>query len=60
LQAHQGHGALLQTLLMWTDPDRLKRGAVEARAQAERYSVRRELQASTAVLTQVVAAKKGS
>jgi UDP-glucose:(heptosyl)LPS alpha-1,3-glucosyltransferase len=60
LQAHQGHGALLQALLMWTDLDRLKRGVAEARAQAERYSVRRELQASTAVLMQVGEAKKRS
>jgi UDP-glucose:(heptosyl)LPS alpha-1,3-glucosyltransferase len=59
LPAHpEDNAALLQALLLWADQDRLKRGVAPARRQAERYSVRRELQASTAVLMRVLAAKR--
>jgi UDP-glucose:(heptosyl)LPS alpha-1,3-glucosyltransferase len=42
--------ALLQALLMWSDRDRLRDSSVAARSRAEQYGVRREMEASTAVL----------
>jgi UDP-glucose:(heptosyl)LPS alpha-1,3-glucosyltransferase len=48
---------LLHALLQWTARAQLQQGAQVVRAQAERYSVARELQASTAVLMEVAALK---
>jgi UDP-glucose:(heptosyl)LPS alpha-1,3-glucosyltransferase len=42
--------ALLQALLMWSDRERLRDCSVAARSRAEQYGVRREMEASTAVL----------
>ena len=42
--------ALLQALLMWSDRDRLRDSSVAARSRAEQYGVRREMEASTAVI----------
>jgi UDP-glucose:(heptosyl)LPS alpha-1,3-glucosyltransferase len=49
---------LLQALLQWTARAPLQQGARVVRAQAERYSTTRELQASTAVLEEVAALKQ--
>jgi glycosyltransferase involved in cell wall biosynthesis len=49
---------LLQALLQWTERTQLQCGAAAARMQAERYSIGRELQASTTLLTEVVALKQ--
>lgn len=46
---------LLHALVQWTEPARLRQAAPAARAQAERYSMARELQASTTVLMEVAA-----
>ena len=48
---------LLQALVQWTARAQLQQAAPMARAQAERYSVTRELQASTAVLMEVATLK---
>jgi hypothetical protein len=37
-------------LLMWSDRDRLRDRSVAARSRAEQYGVRREMEASTAVI----------
>jgi UDP-glucose:(heptosyl)LPS alpha-1,3-glucosyltransferase len=49
---------LLHALLQWTARAQLQQGTQVARAQAERYSAARELQASTAVLMEVAALKQ--
>jgi UDP-glucose:(heptosyl)LPS alpha-1,3-glucosyltransferase len=50
--------ALLQALLQWTAREKLQRAVEVVRAQAARYSMERELQASTAVLTEVATLKQ--
>jgi UDP-glucose:(heptosyl)LPS alpha-1,3-glucosyltransferase len=50
--------SLLQALLQWTERPQLQRGAAAARRQAEQYSIERELQASTTLLTEVAALKQ--
>jgi UDP-glucose:(heptosyl)LPS alpha-1,3-glucosyltransferase len=44
---------LLQALLQWTERGQLQQAAEAVRRQAARYSVERELQVSTAILTEV-------
>jgi UDP-glucose:(heptosyl)LPS alpha-1,3-glucosyltransferase len=49
---------LLQALVQWTAPARLRQAAPAARVQAERYSTAHEVQASTTVLMEVAALKQ--
>jgi UDP-glucose:(heptosyl)LPS alpha-1,3-glucosyltransferase len=58
LQNAEESSFLLQELLQWVDRIRLQQAAQAVRAQAERYSAERELQASTAVLMEVAALKQ--
>lgn len=51
--------ALLQALLLWSDRDRLQHGAEAARIQAERYDIGLEMEASTTVLMEAAAARRG-
>ena len=58
LQRGVGHDVWLCEMLRWTERPRLLQAATFVRAQAERYSLRHELAASTAVLLQAAADKK--
>jgi UDP-glucose:(heptosyl)LPS alpha-1,3-glucosyltransferase len=58
LRDQEDHAALLWALLQWTDRAQLRQGAQAARAQAERYGILQEMQASMEVLSEVAATKK--